>query len=453
MTEETLKDGDYLVHVQAQVMTRDDSTGGWVPMGGGGLSNVGLRKLAKLNGGGDLNSEYIIYGQRIADRTIVLDCSLKKDIEYTKANPKFHHWKTDEKRFGLTFERSDDAKAFDKGVSKAVADLKQGLVGVSSSLEGDEGVFQMVELPLMCKDNSSQSASTTSTTTSSPSPNSPVNSVPGLPDAFQFSHPHANHHHLHRIHYISAPQRHHHKPASSPPSEKSSSPKSDSFESSSGQDDVSIRPDEPTSLSGKSDTALLDSDSVEPYKEDSYVTFSKSKPGAPHEYSYPNLEPVAQKPPTKREVSTKRQQAVAIQNPPLPLKPNKGRKGRHKTDHQSGRLLNQRSRCKHCNEVFSRADNQRGSCEDAPDDVQKLIECVTCVWCSKCLIYHCMSDADGEYRHPCVCDASDDSNCKKWTALTILSFFIPCLWCYWPLTACHRCGVSCGCCGGRHVSV
>ena len=57
---------------------------------------------------------------------VVLDCVLKKDIQYTKANPKFHHWNTDEKRFGLTFERCDDAKAFDHGVRHAVAELSEG---------------------------------------------------------------------------------------------------------------------------------------------------------------------------------------------------------------------------------------------------------------------------------------------------------------------------------------
>lgn len=59
---------------------------------------------------------------------VVLNCVLKKDIQYTKANPKFHHWNTDEKRFGLTFERSDDAKAFDHGIRHAVADLSEGTV-------------------------------------------------------------------------------------------------------------------------------------------------------------------------------------------------------------------------------------------------------------------------------------------------------------------------------------
>lgn len=58
---------------------------------------------------------------------VVLNCVLKKDIQYIKATPTFHHWKIDEKRFGLTFQSSADARAFDKGVKRAVADLLEGV--------------------------------------------------------------------------------------------------------------------------------------------------------------------------------------------------------------------------------------------------------------------------------------------------------------------------------------
>ena len=63
---------DYLVRVKAQVMTRDDSTGGWVPMGGGGMSIVGLRKLVITSNGDDIRHEYLIHGQRIADQSVSL---------------------------------------------------------------------------------------------------------------------------------------------------------------------------------------------------------------------------------------------------------------------------------------------------------------------------------------------------------------------------------------------
>lgn len=40
--------------------------------------------------------------------------------------PTFHHWRTGEKRFGLTFQTAADARAFDKGVRKAVEELLEG---------------------------------------------------------------------------------------------------------------------------------------------------------------------------------------------------------------------------------------------------------------------------------------------------------------------------------------
>ena len=45
-------------------MMRDDSTGGWLPLGGGGMSNVSVRKTRKLHQVVDepCNHEYIIFG-------------------------------------------------------------------------------------------------------------------------------------------------------------------------------------------------------------------------------------------------------------------------------------------------------------------------------------------------------------------------------------------------------
>lgn len=60
---------DFLVTVRAQVMTRDESTEGWLPLAGGGLANVSIRKRARLS---PLSSghDYIIYGQRISDQSV-----------------------------------------------------------------------------------------------------------------------------------------------------------------------------------------------------------------------------------------------------------------------------------------------------------------------------------------------------------------------------------------------
>lgn len=70
--------GNYLVRVRAQVMSRDDSSGGWVPLGGGGLSNVSVRKKPRPSpssapGTDPLTKpkhDYLIYGKRISDQSV-----------------------------------------------------------------------------------------------------------------------------------------------------------------------------------------------------------------------------------------------------------------------------------------------------------------------------------------------------------------------------------------------
>lgn len=58
----------YSVRVRAVVMTRDDSSGGWVPLGGGGLSHVIICKGRSSEGRG--RREYVIRGERLRDRAV-----------------------------------------------------------------------------------------------------------------------------------------------------------------------------------------------------------------------------------------------------------------------------------------------------------------------------------------------------------------------------------------------
>ena len=58
-----------MVHVKAQVMVRDDSKGGWVPMGGGGMSIIGLCRVV-TSGRDEPNVEFLIYGRRISDKSV-----------------------------------------------------------------------------------------------------------------------------------------------------------------------------------------------------------------------------------------------------------------------------------------------------------------------------------------------------------------------------------------------
>jgi hypothetical protein len=46
-------------------------------------------------------------------------------------------------------------------------------------------------------------------------------------------------------------------------------------------------------------------------------------------------------------------------------------------------------RCVHCHELYSQADNEAGSCRYSPDMLRQGIECIACLACAKCLLYHC----------------------------------------------------------------
>lgn len=153
----------YIVRVKAVVMTRDDSSGGWLNQDGGALSRVGVCRLLPTELApvlGSTSSQFFIRGERMRDnqvkythaymnvsnnvsvkdqkwihvvngwcvsyQQVILDCPLRKDLVYTIATPTFHHWKVEDRRCGLSFQSPADARAFDRGVRKAIDDLAEG---------------------------------------------------------------------------------------------------------------------------------------------------------------------------------------------------------------------------------------------------------------------------------------------------------------------------------------
>jgi len=71
----SVADDEFLVQVRAQVMTRDDSSGGWLPRNGGGMSIVGVQAAAAPT-----NSHYMIRGRRVCDQAV-------SDNLHTKLKP------------------------------------------------------------------------------------------------------------------------------------------------------------------------------------------------------------------------------------------------------------------------------------------------------------------------------------------------------------------------------
>lgn len=406
---EAHEDGNYLVRVRAQVMMRDDSTGGWVPMGGGGLSNVSVRKHAVPCDLGENKHEYLIYGKRISDQSVVFSCTIKKDFEYNKVMPTFHHWKTGDKKFGLTFQTAADARAFDKGVRTAVEELLDGLSECSplhkyNADVGDDDVFMTLNLPVERGDSRSSSDSSTTRGGS------------------RHATPPTEPHHLHRIHYVT--RRTGGGPVSGTPTDRQSQTPG-----------LPLEPSSPPPV-------------TEPATKENYSYVQLT---AVHEYIYPVVEERKHR---DSSGSLKKRSppdaggggAPASPPPPIPPPGAVSGKGRGTIGVTSGR----RRRCRHCQEMYLEDHNPRGSCEYAPDCVRTSIERVACVSCAQCLVYHCAADAEGEFvRHPCDC-GRDEGCGRRWVGLALLSLLVPCLWCYPPLRACHLCCVACGLCGGRH---
>ena len=56
----------------------------------------------------------------------VLECAVQRGLVYNKVNPIFHHWRVDERKFGLTFQSPADAISFEKGLQAVLDKLDRG---------------------------------------------------------------------------------------------------------------------------------------------------------------------------------------------------------------------------------------------------------------------------------------------------------------------------------------
>lgn len=213
---------------------------------------------------------------------------------------------------------------------------------------------------------------------------------------------------------------------------------------------VRINPRERTWLTGYEDYRHANSTReklAQPDGLDAYVHFAKSEQPKP-DYTYPYpLSCDLQRgcngsKPGCLELCAGHRAVVTSQPRPALLK------GKRRIEEGGGR-----SRCVYCQDMFNQEENGRGRCQEAPDPIQTCIRRVSFMWCADSLLYHCMSDPEGDYSDPCSCDTSDERFCLRWTALVALSLLAPCMCCYAPLRACYRCGVACRCCGGKHKAV
>uniref|UniRef100_A0A9J8AQ82 Sprouty related EVH1 domain containing 1 n=1 Tax=Cyprinus carpio carpio TaxID=630221 RepID=A0A9J8AQ82_CYPCA len=365
--------------VRAVVMTRDDSSGGWLPLGSGGLSCVTVHKVSRTVDDGSSAAQFLIHGERLRDKTVLLDCVIRRDLEYNKVNPIFHHWRIGSKKLGLTFQSPADARAFDRGIRRALEDIKQGGAPYSDTDAPEEPSSQETV-----------------------SVGNPVRDV-FCSHGVVFTEPfHGS--------YVRAQPFNESLTASQrflPPQVSASSRWHVSFHMD-DEEIIRINPRKDVLIQGYEDyrQQVLWKQDPEREEPDASAAFSKLD--------------------AKDSVKTKQPW---------------GRRRREDGE---------RSRCIYCQEMFNHEDNRRGQCQDAPDPIKQCIYRLSCMLCAESMLYHCMSDSEGDFSDPCSCDASEEQFCVRWLALLGLSLLAPCMCCYPPLRACHRCGESCRCCGGKH---
>lgn len=90
----------YIVRVKAVVMTRDDSSGGWLPQEGGGLSRVGVCKVMYPEGNG--RSRFLIHGERQRDK-LVMEPNSTYVCLIKRITPKIKHFCVSYQCFSFLF--------------------------------------------------------------------------------------------------------------------------------------------------------------------------------------------------------------------------------------------------------------------------------------------------------------------------------------------------------------
>ncbi|KAM9034713.1 sprouty-related, EVH1 domain-containing protein 3 [Sarcophilus harrisii] len=343
------------------------------------------------------------------------ECTLTLGLVYTKANLIFHHWQLADPKFGLTFRSPAVADTFQRSMQTALAEGVQGSLSSSSSSSSNTSQEppDVLSTQKMQPDKQSSSSSIRQEARP-PGPAIVTSESSGFGLAM-------------------TSQRRHSPPQSSPQLQQ--------------LQPFSVRPEAPATMSGWVGRGYEDYRRAGPPPVPMAVScvmrFDKARSTSPP------LQAVS--PTVPRTLASP---------PPLPPAPDPAQllaKGSPSCRVTAGFAEEvsgaEAARCVHCRALFRQgSDGRGGHCPEAPDPGGRLVRRLSCLWCAESLLYHCLSDAEGDFSDPCACEPGHPRPAARWAALAALSLAVPCLCCYPPLHVCHWAAVRCGCpgCGGHH---
>ncbi|KAJ8368674.1 hypothetical protein SKAU_G00087020 [Synaphobranchus kaupii] len=454
------------VRVRAVVMTRDDSSGGWVPLGGGGLSHVIICKGRSPEDKG--RRDYVIRGERLRDRAPVLECAVQRGLVYNKVNPIFHHWRVEDRKFGLTFQSPADAISFERGLHSVIDRLDRESDSPSSSTPEDRDTED--------EGQASHTDSESSSNSRKEMLPKPITIVTSESSSTCFVRSAAEDYGYGAGHAVptQTPAQIHTRPVHQQPSQVTAvvnppvppppppAPPTPPAPASAPPPSLAPLPHpllaggggpaQPGPLQGpvglprdKSELCVVRFEkelagvgvtgcevsvtldrkglqrhpSVTPSCDRGPNTASgaPSAGGSPQDTGKGSPSPccIHTSLATPRSRTRKRGGggggggggAGSDCGPGLAGSASGG--GAVSPDDDSPRPQGSSScssRCVYCRSVFSASENGRGRCRDAPDPALRCLRQWTCVWCAESLLYHCASDSEGEFWEPCSCDDS-----------------------------------------------
>ncbi|XP_032179275.1 sprouty-related, EVH1 domain-containing protein 3 isoform X3 [Mustela erminea] len=390
-----------------------------------------------------------------------LECTLRPGLVYNKVNPIFHHWSLGDCKFGLTFQSPAEADEFQKSLLAALAALGRG--HRRDPLPSDEKETEAQRDELTCRRSHNQSVAELGLARRPVWPQSSrlpwegvyvrASAVPGsgseaatLPQSHVDSESSSSHSRQETpptaaaATIITVESASGFGPATSPQRRRSSAQSYPPLLPFTGIPE----PSEPLTGAGGPG-----------WGGRGYEDYRRAGPPAPLTLSTcvvrfaktGALRGTALGPPATLPAP------LAEAAPPAPpARPPPG-PGPAPAPAKASPEAEEAARCVHCRALFRRrADGRGGRCAEAPDPGRLLVRRLSCLWCAESLLYHCLSDAEGDFSDPCACEPGHPRPAARWAALAALSLAVPCLCCYAPLRACHWVAARCGCagCGGRH---